>query len=53
MTNLEKFSEQSLIQGMKCGLLSYRDFCVEINRRVVAGEHVHPYHASCAKSELS
>ena len=46
--DLSKFSEQSMVAQMSAGMLQYSDFVVEIQRRMAAGETVHPYHAKCA-----
>lgn len=48
MSNLENFSEQSMVAGMKAGVITYEAFVAEIKRRITAGEAVHPYHAACA-----
>ncbi len=48
-----KYSEQSLLVMMRNNNLTYHDFCVEIKRRMDAGEYVQPYHAKCAKEHLA
>ena len=46
--DLSRFSEMSLVTGMKNNVVTYAEFIAEIKRRVAAGEDVHPYHAKAA-----